>query len=185
MSVETISNLFAVGAIAIGLIVIALVVLRLLALVSSGAAEWWGITAESLAPYALWLAFGAAAIATAGSLYYSEIAGFAPCEFCWYQRITMYPLTVVLGVAAWRRDQQVWRTALPLSIVGAGLSTYHYLLQQFPGLSAGTCSTTVPCSSAYIWKFDFLSIPVMALILFAAITLLVLIDRSRGETATD
>lgn len=181
MSVDTMSTFFAVGAVAIIAVVLALVVLRLVAIGSGSARGWWDLVADSLAPSALWFAFAAAAIATAGSLYYSEVAGFAPCELCWYQRITMYPLTVVLGVAAAVRDHRVWRTALPLSIVGAGLAGYHYLLQQFPDLSSGTCSADVPCTAAYVWKFEFVSIPFMALTLFLAITGLVLVDRSRSR----
>jgi disulfide bond formation protein DsbB len=182
VSLTTISTLFAVGAIAIGLVVLALIALRLAAIASDTASRWWETTAVSIAPYALWIAFAAALIATTGSLYYSEIANFAPCEFCWYQRIAMYPLTVVLGVAAWRRDHDVWLTALPIAAVGAVLSAYHYLLQRFPELSTGSCSADLPCSAAYIWEFDFVSIPFMALVLFASIIGLLLIDRSRGGT---
>ena len=64
------------------------------------------------------LAFVVATVATLGSLYLSEVANFVPCRLCWYQRIAMYPLPVLLGVAWWKRDDGVRRYALPLAIIG-------------------------------------------------------------------
>src|SRR3989304_345409 len=68
------------------------------------------------------LAGGRAVIARAGSLYYSEVAGSPPCEYCWYQRIAMYPLVVILGVAMLRRDRGGHRYVLPLAIPGRLIS---------------------------------------------------------------
>ena len=80
-------------------------------------------------------------VTTAGSLYYSEHCGFVPCELCWYQRIVMYPLVVVLGVGWFRRDRAVWMTALPFVVVGAPLSLYHWLVERVPSFAEGSsCS---------------------------------------------
>ena len=68
-------------------------------------ARWWVV--QNLGPHATLLAFVVAAVATAGSLYLSEVANFTPCTLCWYQRIAMYPLVVLLGIATWRRDDVV------------------------------------------------------------------------------
>jgi len=127
------------------------------------------------------LAWLIAATSMAGSLYYSEIVGFEPCRLCWYQRIAMYPLVVVLGIAAWRRDVGVWRYAVPLSGIGLAISSYHYLLQQFPGLGAAGCSVGVPCTSAWVWELGFVSIPFMAGSGFIAITTLLLVARRGSE----
>ena len=108
-----------------------------------------------------WLVFGVAAIATLGSLYYSEIAHFTPCEMCWFQRIFMYPQTVVLLVAAIRRDASVWRYAVPLSAIGLLFSTYHYQLELFPD-QPSMCSTTIPCSVRFVEVYGFVSIAFMA-----------------------
>jgi disulfide bond formation protein DsbB len=70
----------------------------------------------------------AAWVATCGSLFLSEVIGWTPCVLCWYQRILMYPLTVILAVGIWRRDRGVYLYVLPLSILGVGTSLYHYLL---------------------------------------------------------
>jgi disulfide bond formation protein DsbB len=169
MDVGNISTLFAVGAIVIGLLVLAAGLLRVAAIWSDAAGSWWDAVVASAGPNALWLGGSMAVIATAGSLYYSLGAGFEPCELCWYQRIAMYPLSLLLVLAALWRDRRIVRYVLPMASVGLVISGYHYLIQQFPDLSAGTCSASVPCTAAYIWKFEFVSIPLMAFVSFAAI----------------
>ena len=79
--------------------------------------------------YELWLAFVVSATATAGSLFFSEVANFVPCELCWYQRIFMYPLAIVTLLAALANDQRVARYLLPLPVIGAGFSVYHLLVE--------------------------------------------------------
>lgn len=131
---------------------------------------------------ALWLAWLVASVATAGSLYYSRVAHFEPCELCWYQRICMYPLAVVLLVAAIRRDVGVWRYALPLALVGAVIAGYHTQLQAFPDQST-FCATTVPCNIRDVWEFGFVSIPFMALAAFAFIITMLAIAARRPAPA--
>lgn len=126
-------------------------------------------------PAALWLAALVALVATTGSLYLSEVAGFVPCALCWYQRIAMYPLVVILGVAAWRNDPGVARYAGPLAGIGALISIYHIGVQRLPGLPSGACSLDTPCSVIYVERFGFVTIPVMALAGFLAILTLVLV----------
>jgi disulfide bond formation protein DsbB len=124
----------------------------------------------------LWLAFAVAATATAGSLYLSEVAGFIPCTLCWYQRIAMYPLVIILGIAAWRGDADVRRYVIPLAAIGAGIAAYHVALQRLPGLPSGACALDAPCTLIYVERLGFVTIPVMALIGFVAIlTLLVVL----------
>lgn len=108
-----------------------------------------------------WLAFAVAAIATLGSLYYSEVAHFIPCEMCWFQRIFMYPQAIVLLVAALRRDVEAWRYAVPLSVIGLLFSAYHYQLELFPD-QPSMCSTTIPCSVRFVEVYGFVSIAFMA-----------------------
>src|SRR5437773_798923 len=79
--------------------------------------------------YELWAAFLVAAVATAGSLFYSEIAGYLPCDLCWFQRICMYPLSIILLGMAIAGDNRAVRYVLPLPLVGAGVSIYHMLIQ--------------------------------------------------------
>lgn len=121
-----------------------------------------------------WAAFGVAALATAGSLVFSEVIGYEPCELCWYQRITMYPMVVIFGVDLGGSGSRTRRYALPLAVVGLAISIYHYLLQVFPGSGGGVCGTGVSCSARYVEEFGFVSIPFMAGAAFALIIAILL-----------
>ncbi len=131
--------------------------------------------------YAAWLV---AITATAGSLYFSEVRLFAPCSLCWYQRIMMYPLVILLGVASYRQDRGIVRYALPLSVLGGTVSLFHYLEQKVPGFSAPSlCRMGVPCTQEYINWLGFITIPFLALVAFTLITvLLVGVARSSRDT---
>jgi disulfide bond formation protein DsbB len=138
----------------------------------------------SLGGREMWFAAVVALVSTLGSLYFSEVAHFEPCRLCWYQRIAMYPLVPVLAAGAWLRDRNVRWYSIPLAAIGAGIAAWHYTIQRFPDLSSGACSVEVPCNAAYVWEFDFVSIPYMALSGFALILLLVASARFE-RAATD
>lgn len=127
--------------------------------------------------YGPYLAFGTALAATLGSLYYSEIAGFVPCQLCWYQRILMYPLTVILLVGIVKHDRTVADYVLPLSVAGIGMSSYHYLLQVGVIAHSAVCRVGVPCNLRYVNYFGFLTIPLMALTAFVLITGVMTVSR--------
>jgi disulfide bond formation protein DsbB len=134
---------------------------------------------SGFAEIAPWLALLVAVVATAGSLTYSEVVGFEPCRLCWYQRIAMYPLVPVLAVGAITKDPNLRRYALPLSLAGALISAYHYLVEWFPQIEGTACSATVPCSVRLVEVFGFVSIPFMALCGFLAISVLTGLYRRR------
>ena len=137
--------------------------------------HWTGVSSslwDGLVDYGLPLAALVSVGATAGSLYFSEGAEFPPCEFCWYQRIAMYPLGLITLIAAAISDRGVWKYALPLTAGGAALSIYHIQLQVFPD-QGGSCSISAPCNSKWVEAFGFASIPVMALMAFALTAALV------------
>ncbi len=130
------------------------------------------MTARGVWLYWAWLVSIAA---TVGSLYFSEVRMFVPCALCWWQRILMYPLVVVLGVATVRQDLTAWRTALPLSLIGLGTATYQYLLQKVPGIAPpASCASGVPCNVQYIDWFGFVTIPFLAGVAFLIITIAML-----------
>ena len=116
-------------------------------------------------------------VASASSLYLSEVVGLIPCSLCWYQRIAMYPLVIVLGVAVLRRDAGVWRYGLPLSAIGLVIAVYNVTIQWQPTLDVGTCATGAPCTGRYLAVFGFISIPTMAGSVFLAVTALMLLLR--------
>src|SRR3954453_17944867 len=143
VSTATMSTFFAVLSLACWVGTIAAVVV-----VVAGRRRASGPTApgEGLSDVALWLAWLVAAVATAGSLYYSLVAHFEPCELCWYQRICIYPLTVFLFVAAVRRDRSVWLSVVPLTAIGGVIAAYHTQLQAFPEQRT-FCTTLNPCTT--------------------------------------
>lgn len=125
---------------------------------------------------AVTLAFVVALVATLGSLWLSEGAHFVPCRLCWYQRIAMYPMSVILGIAAFRRDVNVRVYALPVVAIGATISTWHMLVERFPSLERATsCDPANPCSIIWVERFGYLTIPTMALSAFALIGTLLLL----------
>lgn len=118
---------------------------------------------------AVWMAFAVAATATLGSLYFSEIRNLLPCRLCWFQRIFMYPLAIVLLVGAIRRDRGVRWYAVPLAGLGVLVSAYHYFIEWNPQFESDSCALSVPCSVPYFREFGFVSLAFMALCGFAAI----------------
>lgn len=107
-------------------------------------------------------AWGVATLATLGSLYLSDVAGLVPCLLCWYQRIAMYPLVLLLGVGWITGDRRVGRYVLPLSLAGLAVSIYHVTIQYRPTLGVVSCSAEAPCTARYLHVYGFVSIPVMA-----------------------
>ena len=130
-----------------------------------------------VAPAALGLAWAVATLATAGSLFFSEVAGFTPCRLCWYQRAAMYPLVALLGVAAWRGGLGVRWVAWPFAAAGGAISAYHYGLEWFPSLEGGACDPRAPCTVRWVWELGYVSIPMMALTAFALIAVLLAVAR--------
>lgn len=131
----------------------------------------------------LYFAWLVAVIATLGSLYFSEIRGFIPCELCWYQRILMYPLSVILGIAAFYDEHAIRKYVLPLSIIGMLVSAFHYMEQKVPGFaSIKPCTKGVPCSAQYINWWGYVTIPFLAFTAFTIITILLLVFRKRERS---
>ena len=128
----------------------------------------------------LYLSWVISIFATFGSLYFSEVREFVPCDLCWYQRIMMYPLTIILGIAAYQNNKSIKHYVLPLSILGGCISLFHYLEQKVPGFAAiKPCKNGVPCSTEYINWFGFVTIPFLALTAFSLITLLLLLTKNK------
>ncbi len=134
---------------------------------------------------ALPLAWIVATVTTLGSLYYSKVQHFVPCELCWYQRICVYPFAVILGIAAWRRDAAIRVYAVPVFAVGMVVSTYHSWIQAYPPANGTSfCTVDAPCTARYVWEFGFVSLPLMALSAFVVMTVLLLVARPSPRRAT-
>lgn len=132
------------------------------------------LLATGLARVARHVALLAACLAVGGSLFFSEVMNWPPCELCWYQRILMYPLAVILAVGILRRDTGLHWYVLPLSLPGIGLSLYHYLLIKTDWFPPPDCLLGIPCDIDYIDWLGFINIPFMALTAFVIISVMMI-----------
>ncbi|MBD2847735.1 disulfide bond formation protein B [Paenibacillus sp. IB182496] len=118
----------------------------------------------------MFAAWSVAVIATAGSLYLSEVMKFQPCNLCWVQRIFMYPLALLLGIAYSRKERVIAIYALPLACLGLLVSAYHTWIQKFPQHAGNLAACgPVPCTGDYLNWFGFITIPMLALTAFILI----------------
>lgn len=125
--------------------------------------------------HSLKFAFLVALTSTLGSLFYSEILNYTPCELCWYQRILMYPLVIILGIALFKKDKKVTQYVLPMSIIGLFISFWHYLSQRYSVATTCSIDSVVPCTVKYTFAYGYITIPLMALTGFLLIIILTLI----------
>ena len=165
MSTHAFETFFALVALAANGATVGLIVVRVGACRSPALAQ----IRNDLGRSALPMAFGVAAITMGGSLYFSEVAHFIPCSLCWLQRTVAYPVAVVLGIAALRRDRAVGVYVIPLVLVGAAISTYHWLLERYPTLETNFCGINATCSVPWFTKFGFITLAYMA---FSSFTLI-------------
>lgn len=135
----------------------------------------------------LYLAFIQSIVATLSSLYYSEIKHFTPCVLCWYQRILMYPLVIIIAVGLLNKDKDLPFYVLPLSLLGWLIALYHVLLQK--GIlpeAVAPCAIGASCLTKYTGYFGFITIPVMSLTAFTVINICMILSlRLRKPNAKD
>ena len=163
MTHDTIVALAALGV--IGQVIAGILILVALAALAGARGPLRAIR-QALWGYELWAAFLVAAIATGGSLFFSEIAHFVPCELCWYQRICMYPLSILTLFLAFHGDHRAARYLLPLPVVGAGVSIYHLLIENKVIKEPAQCLISAPgsgCGTKWINEFGYITIPTLAL----------------------
>ena len=134
--------------------------------------------------FASYTAFAIALAGMLGSLYFSEVAGLVPCLLCWYQRIALYPLVLIIGVGIIRQDRAYPFYALPLTVIGGLTALYHVMLQA--GVIAeqlAPCSAGVSCAAIEVAYLGFITIPVLSLVAFALMSgLMVWVLRTRKES---
>ena len=129
--------------------------------------------------FACWLIASGSAL---GSLFFSDVMGFTPCVLCWYQRIALFPLVLMLPMGLFPFDAKAAKFALPLTVTGLLTAVYHNLL--YAGLipkNIQPCAQGVPCTEKYIELFGFVSIPLLSLLAFAAMTALLIIVKRRNH----
>jgi disulfide bond formation protein DsbB len=128
----------------------------------------------------LFLAWLIALLGTAGAIFLGEVMGMTPCVLCWYQRIAMFPLVLILGLGLLEQDVRSIRYALPLVWAGWGIALYHCLI--FWGLvSEGLtpCGKGASCADVDVQVAGFVPIPLLALLAFTAILALLWVSKRK------
>ena len=128
----------------------------------------------------LFICWMIASISTLGSLFFSEIMNFPPCVLCWYQRICLFPLVLILLTGLFSFDKSVVKFALPLALAGWFIALYHNLL--YSGIipeSIQPCSQGVSCTEDYISLFGIFTIPMLSIMAFSTIVVLLFILKRR------
>jgi disulfide bond formation protein DsbB len=142
-------------------------------------------SAPETAPIGWTLVFSAwlvAAVSTLGALFLGEVMGYTPCAFCWYQRIAMFPLVLVLAAGLFPFDPRVVRYALPLALVGWGLALFHLaLIARWIPESIKPCQQGVPCSDVQVVWFGFVTIPLLSFVSFSLVSGLLLATHLKGS----
>jgi disulfide bond formation protein DsbB len=129
-----------------------------------------------LARHALLLAWGLACVSMLASLFLSEVRGWMPCALCWYQRICLWPLCLVLGMAWWRRRSDIVGFVLPQVAVGLAIATYQVFIQEFAHRDVlGLCPTGPNCATKVDVGLGPVSIPMLSLAAFVATGFLLLV----------
>ncbi|WP_054860526.1 disulfide oxidoreductase [Gracilibacillus sp. JCM 18860] len=119
----------------------------------------------------LFIIWAQSLVAMLGSLFYSEVMDYIPCELCWYQRILMYPLVLIYGYALYKKDIRYAFPGIIMSGIGILVSGYHYLIQNVPSLQSagGDACGVVPCNAIYVDFLGFITIPFQAFVAFLVI----------------
>ena len=131
------------------------------------------------------LAFGAWLIASAstlGALFFGEVMKLPPCSLCWYQRIFMFPMMLILPFGLFPFDRNVLRSVLPLVGMGGLVAALHVLIVEgiIPERVA-PCRQGVPCSETVAEWFGFVTIPLLSLVAFVAIAVLLILALVRSS----
>jgi disulfide bond formation protein DsbB len=176
--VQTITDAASFGTVVLDIFVVLLLIILISPLKRRGAGKK---IAEFIGERAILLSFIVALAATAGSLFYSDIAGFEPCLLCWWQRIFLYPQSILLLTAFIKKDENMRLHAIILSAIGALIAVYHTFLQL--GVNPLLpCSATGPsCSFVYFIEYGYVTIPTMSLTVFALILLFMFAPNSKKK----
>ena len=177
---DAVSTAFAAATVVVQVLLAIVLVVAIAAIWSPRARRLLAEARDSLLGGEVWVAWAFAAIATAGSLFYSEYSNFIPCRLCWFQRIGMYPLAALLLIAAIRRDTRgAALYGLPLAVFGSIVAIYHIYIEYHPEAETAACKVGVACSVKWIDKLGYITIPVLALTAFLAVITLLSMGLSR------
>ncbi len=130
--------------------------------------------------WGIYLAWVISVIATLGSIFSSEFLNFEPCIFCWYQRVFMFPLVIILGAAAYKNDRKIIPYIIALPILGAFVALYQTFVYYFD-IPSFICGFS--CSDESIKLFNFLDMSVASFLAFMAVFFLLVISYKKTKRA--
>ncbi|NRR19130.1 disulfide bond formation protein B [Bacillus pacificus] len=116
----------------------------------------------------IYFSFFVSLVATIGSLYFSEVKGYVPCSLCWYQRIFMYPIPLLIFISILINDKNIKYYLRYFSLIGIIISSYHNFIQ-FTQQKSSFCGVTSSCLTIYDKWGGFITIPLMSLTAFIII----------------
>ena len=174
MNISDINYLFALGTVLLQIGT----VLLLIAFVMRTRVVGFAQVSELVGNWGLWVGFLVATFSTVLTVYYSDVLGFEPCYWCYWQRIFLFPQVVLLGMAAWKKDPYIADYALILSFVGGLVALYHHVMQMLPGSGLPCPATGVSCAQRIFFEFNYITFPLMAVTVFAFLIVLMLHVRS-------
>ena len=171
MNVEIINNILGIGTLLLQIIIITFLILVLYTKKSGKKFESLDGVWAFIKNNALILAFLIVLFGTLLSLYYSEVIGYQTCNLCWLQRVLIYPQVLILGIAIWKKQKDIFDYLIGLNIIGLIIAIYNHYLQISGKL--GYCgSGGVACNKLYVFEFGYITIPMMAITLFISVILL-------------
>lgn len=178
MDVSSLNYSLALGTVLLQVVTAALIVI----FVMRRRVVAFGDIAVSVGTWGLWIAFLAAGFGTLMAVYYSDVLGFEPCYWCYWQRYFLFPQVMLLGMAAWKKDAFIADYSIVLSVVGASVALYHHALQMAP-MGALPCPATGPsCALRIFFEFGYITYPLMAFTLFVFLIIAMLFVRSKAQT---
>lgn len=175
--VEFYNHWFGIGTLILDILVVAFLALYFLRaklpdLASAG---------RLLSRWGLWIGFTLAVFGIAATLFYSEVLGLAPCAWCWFQRLFLYPQAVLFAIALYKDDRSVADYSIGLSIFGGIVALYQHYLQMGGSALIGCPSNPGPadCAQRFLFEFNYITFPFAAVSLFAFLIVLMLFVRQR------
>ncbi|MFB6226526.1 MAG: disulfide bond formation protein B [Candidatus Paceibacteria bacterium] len=184
MLVDIVDNGLAILTILGDIFVVFSVLLWVFSSKSKQAKEWLNKLFRPIDEKLIFSALIVSIMATAGSLFYSEIAGYDPCKLCWLQRIFMYPQVILLAIAYKKSDIKFSTYSLSLSVPGLAIAVYHYIIQFFQTkiVPCSTVGYSVSCSEHFTLSYGYITIPMMAATAFMLMIVFMIRLRSKSES---
>lgn len=139
--------------------------------------SWGRKIIDWIGKHALLLGFLVSLSAVLGSLFYSSVKGFEPCDLCWWQRTALYPTLVLFAVALKKHDRSIFTYILPLSLIASVVAIYNSYIQ-WGGSPLVPCDPNNPCTKLYVYEFGYVTIPIMSLSIAVLLIILYFINKS-------